>query len=106
MIDFHSHIIPGVDDGSETLEQSLIALEDMWRQGITTVITTPHFRASTLNNPAEFETRISAIDEAWALLVSSAKETLPELRLERGAELALDEPLKAQPDARVRLAAS
>src|SRR3954467_1225718 len=98
MIDFHSHLIPGVDDGSETLEQSLDALVKMWRQGIKCVITTPHFRASALNNATEFKSRIREIDDAWDLLRPAAKDASPEMRLERGVEMALDEPIKAPPD--------
>jgi protein-tyrosine phosphatase len=104
MIDFHSHLVPGVDDGSETLEQSLEALGKMWAQGIRCVITTPHFRASTLNNPAEFVSRITEIDAAWDNFHRAAKEAYPEMRVERGVELALDEPIRAMPDVRVRLA--
>lgn len=106
MIDFHSHIIPAVDDGSESLEQSLTALERMWDQGITHVITTPHFSASTMGNPAAFESRIGLIDEAWALLKSAATESVPKLKLDRGVELALDEPIAAVPDKRLCLAAT
>lgn len=104
MIDFHSHIIPGVDDGSETIEQSLTALRNMLEQGITHVITTPHFSASTLNQPREFSERIKHVDIAWGALRDAADKELPELRLDRGAEVALDEPLKLAPDDRMRLA--
>src|SRR5215208_6680765 len=100
IVDFHSHIIPGVDDGSESLEQSLAALQNMWEQGITRVITTPHLRAATLCNPPEFEARIKAIDDAWTILVTAASEALPELQLYRGVELALDERLSSFPDER------
>ncbi|MGH7604659.1 MAG: tyrosine-protein phosphatase [Gemmatimonadaceae bacterium] len=104
IVDFHSHLIPGVDDGAETLEQSLVAIQTMWEQGITHIITTPHFRAHTLNDPTEFETRIALVDEAWETLRAAAKEEFPDLWLDRGCELALDEPLAAMPDERVRLA--
>jgi protein-tyrosine phosphatase len=106
MIDFHSHLIPGVDDGSETLEQSLEALGKMWRQGIECVITTPHFRASTLNNPTEFTAHIGEIDNAWEIFRAAAEEAYPEVRLERGVEMALDAPISAFPDERVRLAST
>lgn len=104
IVDFHSHLIPGVDDGAETLEQSLAAIQKMWEQGITHIITTPHFRAHTLNDAAEFEWRIGFVDEAWETLRAAAKEEFPDLELRRGCELALDEPLEAMPDPRVRLA--
>ncbi len=45
MIDFHSHILPAIDDGSKTNEESLSMLESLSRQGVTTVIATPHFYA-------------------------------------------------------------
>ncbi len=97
-------MIPGVDDGSESLEQSLSALAKMWEQGITHVITTPHFRASTLKQPDEFEAEMGRIDESWRELVSAVAKSLPGLRLDRGAELALDDPEPSLTDSRVRLA--
>ena len=43
MIDIHSHLIPGVDDGSQSIEESLSLLKQAERDGITELITTPHF---------------------------------------------------------------
>lgn len=43
MLDIHSHILPGVDDGAQTIDESISILESMYSQGITTVIATPHF---------------------------------------------------------------
>lgn len=45
MIDFHSHVLPGVDDGSSSLAESLAMLEMEKAQGITHVVATPHFYA-------------------------------------------------------------
>ena len=45
MIDFHSHVLPGIDDGSDSVETSL-AMLDMWRnQKIDRLCATPHFYA-------------------------------------------------------------
>ena len=46
MIDVHSHLLPGVDDGSPTLECSLAVLRRFRGEGVTTVVCTPHLRAS------------------------------------------------------------
>ncbi len=42
-VDIHCHLLPGVDDGPETLEASLELAEELCRVGFTTVIATPHF---------------------------------------------------------------
>lgn len=97
-------MIPGVDDGSSSIEESLAALRNMAEQGITHVITTPHFRASALNRPDEFTGRMNEIDEAWEKLQSAVSEAMLPLRLDRGVEMALDEPIVSPTDERVRLA--
>lgn len=45
MTDFHSHILPGVDDGSQSVEMSIQMLRREAEQGITRVVATPHFYA-------------------------------------------------------------
>ena len=44
MIDFHNHILPNVDDGSESLEMSLAMLREAASQGITDVVNTVHYQ--------------------------------------------------------------
>lgn len=43
MIDIHSHIFPNVDDGPETMEDSIKMLQQAYDAGITTIIATPHY---------------------------------------------------------------
>ena len=45
IIDFHSHILPELDDGSSSVEESIAMLRQEAAQGITRVIATPHFYA-------------------------------------------------------------
>lgn len=42
MIDLHAHILPGVDDGAKTIEQSLLMVKQGEEAGITTICATPH----------------------------------------------------------------
>ncbi len=42
MIDFHSHILPHIDDGARNVQISLDMLADSYRQGVRTVVATPH----------------------------------------------------------------
>lgn len=43
LIDFHCHILPGLDDGSKDEAMSLAMLDQMAAQGIHTIVATPHF---------------------------------------------------------------
>lgn len=53
MIDFHSHILPGIDDGSPDVSTSLRMVAEMKRQGIETILATSHFYA-TKQSPEQF----------------------------------------------------
>lgn len=44
MIDFHSHILPMIDDGSKSVEESLEMLLFLKAQGVDTVVATPHYK--------------------------------------------------------------
>ena len=46
MIDFHTHILPHMDDGSSSIEESLAMLQAEGKAGIERVVFTPHFYAS------------------------------------------------------------
>lgn len=43
MIDIHAHLLPGVDDGAETLAESLAMIRRAQQQGIRGIVLTPHF---------------------------------------------------------------
>jgi len=43
MIDIHSHILPGIDDGAEYIEESIEICETALSEGIETIIATPHY---------------------------------------------------------------
>lgn len=83
VVDFHSHILPCVDDGSDSLETSLAMLRTEAEQGIRRVIATPHFYAN-YDSPERFLRRRT---EAYCLLREQMSQhpDLPELRL--GAEV-------------------
>jgi protein-tyrosine phosphatase len=93
VIDLHSHLLPAVDDGSRTVEQSVKVLFDMARQGVTDVCLTPHLqsgRAEAGPPPAH--------NRAFDALRAQAPQ-MP--RLHRGAEIMMDRPI-ARPVALAR----
>lgn len=50
MIDLHSHILPGIDDGARTLEDSVELCRAAARDGVTTIVATPHIREGRWDN--------------------------------------------------------
>lgn len=81
MIDLHSHILPGMDDGSESPEMSRSLLTLLHRQGVETVVATPHFYAME-DTPEDFlRRRAEACDR-----LSQDGEDTPRILL--GAEVA------------------
>jgi len=104
MIDFHNHLMPGVDDGAADIDESRSGLAVMREQGITTIITTPHLRASLTERPRDLERYLGDLDRAFESLATLAATEFPELRLERGVELMLDIPSPAMGDLRLHLA--
>lgn len=81
--DFHTHVLPGVDDGSRSVEMSVAMLQKMAEQGITRVVATPHFYAHR-DTPNRFLARRARAEAA--LRQEMAKHTdLPEIVV--GAEV-------------------
>jgi len=53
MIDFHAHILPKMDDGSKSIEESEKMIEASFNQGIEMIVATPHFYP-WLEKPQDF----------------------------------------------------
>jgi protein-tyrosine phosphatase len=51
MIDIHSHILPGVDDGAQTIDDAIAMARAAVKEGITTIIATPHHKTGSYDNP-------------------------------------------------------
>jgi len=83
MIDTHSHVLPGVDDGSSCLEESLEMLRQEAAQGVTRVIATPHFYA----HHDDLERFLERTAKAEALLRSKMAEEKGLPKLSIGAEV-------------------
>jgi protein-tyrosine phosphatase len=84
VIDIHSHLLPGVDDGSTSIETSVAVLERFARNGLEVLVCTPHLEASRAD--------VAPYEKHRALLADlvAAAPAKPELRL--GWEIMLDRP--------------
>lgn len=81
--DFHTHILPGVDDGSRNVEMSVAMLQKMAEQGITRVVATPHFYAHR-DTPNRFLARRARAEAALRQEMANHTD-LPEIIV--GAEV-------------------
>ena len=81
MIDIHSHIVFDVDDGPKTIEDSRALLEESYRQGVRTIISTSHRRKGMFETPEE------KIEENFKQVQELAKEIADDLTILYGAEI-------------------
>jgi len=72
MIDFHTHILPGIDDGSRNIEETITLLNEAEENGFDKIILTPHYLEDT------YEVN----EENRSTLLNKLKECIPESKLE------------------------
>jgi protein-tyrosine phosphatase len=104
--DVHSHLVPGVDDGARTIEDTLEGIELMTQAGIRKIITTPHVDASLVCDPEGYAEHMDHVDRAWLDAEREVAERFPEVDFRRGHEVMLDIPDPDLEDERLRLGGS
>ena len=103
LIDLHSHLVPGVDDGACSVGAAVEGVGRMVESGVRTIVTTPHLNASVTRDPGLRENILGAVDEAFEVARLAVSERYPELRFLRGHEVSLDAESPDLSDARIRL---
>ena len=95
--DCHSHLLPGVDDGVKTLEESLAILEEMERLGVRKVWLTPHIMEDIPNETVDLQQKFQELKQMYhgkielALAAEYMMDNLFEERLEKDDLLPLEE---------------
>lgn len=85
MIDFHSHILPNIDDGAKNVHMSLEMLVDSYKQGVKTVVATPH---CYIREDSDIDTFLKKRDSSYKLLKEAINnETRPLPNIILGAEV-------------------
>lgn len=81
MIDLHSHVLPGLDDGTQDLAEALALCAAAAADGITVLAATPHVRHDYPTSPAAMEAAFAALHEAGPAVevVSGGELDLAEL---------------------------
>ena len=80
LYDIHTHIIPHVDDGADTIEITKKILQMEYNDGVRTIFATSHFRRRMFEAPME------KIRQQYLQVQQAAKEIAPDLRLILGCE--------------------
>lgn len=84
-VDLHSHLIPGIDDGVKTIEDSIAILKKFEELGFKKIITTPHIMGDFYKNtPEGIQAGLQKVKEA------AQRENI-DIKIEAAAEYYLDE---------------
>lgn len=75
LVDVHSHILPGIDDGSPDVETSLKMIEALQSQGAKAIVLTPHYYSDSIS----YEDFVARRDNALLLLEKSLPPGSPKL---------------------------
>lgn len=78
--DIHNHILPGVDDGSGCMRETMEMLEEEYRQGVRHIVFTPHYRRDMFAIPRE------EIQTVYARVCKMAADRFPEMEFYLGCE--------------------
>lgn len=73
IVDLHSHLVPGVDDGTRTIEESLEALSSLYQEGVRAAVTTPHLLVPHLPTEAAVGRELDVHRRAFAELVAACE---------------------------------
>ncbi len=85
--DLHSHLIPGIDDGAKTMEESISLIKALKAFGFTKLITTPHIMSHRYPNSSEI------IQKGLMLLKEELDRQNIDIEIEAAAEYYLDDHL-------------
>jgi len=83
IVDLHSHLVPGVDDGTRTVAESLESLSTLYHEGVRALVTTPHLLLPHLSTEAAVDYELERHRLAFAELAAacSGRDDLPAIWL-------------------------
>lgn len=92
MVDMHSHVLPGIDDGAQNVGESIFLIKKMMDVGIKKIIATPHIMVDFYRNTPEI------INAALETLKVELKKENIEIEIEAAAEHYFDETFEKRVD--------
>ncbi|MBD5247961.1 MAG: hypothetical protein HDS54_07355 [Barnesiella sp.] len=91
--DIHSHVVPGIDDGSPSVERSVELIKSMKSWGLEKLIVTPHVTQDTFENTPD------TINPAYEALCDGLRAAGVDIDIDHSAEYRVDEMFVEQFDA-------
>ena len=95
--DFHSHLLPGIDDGSPDVETSLLLIKGLQSLGYKKLITTPHVLWEMYPNTTD------TIESALNKILPVLQKQNPEIELKAAAEYYIDDHFQTELKSKTRL---
>jgi len=94
MIDIHSHILPGVDDGAQTVEESINILKLAESEGIKAMVATPHIKPAIFFRKENLAANKISFNTKFKLLQEHIKNNDIKIKVYRGGEIYFDPLIK------------
>lgn len=88
MVDIHNHLLYGIDDGSDSIEESVSILKDLKKAGYTDIILTPHYIKDSKYNSSKTD-NLKRLEE----LKEALKNNKIDLNLYLGNEIFMDDDI-------------
>ncbi|RDY61971.1 tyrosine-protein phosphatase [Flagellimonas nanhaiensis] len=89
LVDIHNHILPGIDDGAKTAEESIELIQQFSNYGIKSLICTPHIMHGYYDNTAK------TIKNSFEILQKELASTALDSKIEYAAEHMIDDNFEA-----------
>ena len=84
IVDIHSHILPGIDDGAKTVSESLELISEMKKMGFSKIIGTPHTYKGLYDNTNE------TIKKSYDSIINNVKD---EINIDYASEYMIDDSI-------------
>lgn len=96
MTDYHTHVLPCIDDGAKSIEESLQMLYESHKQGVDLCVATPHCTVHNNDDIGNFIAKRNASKKILTDAIKSEQKPCPKLLF--GAEVNLDNDISRYPD--------
>jgi len=96
LADLHNHLLPAVDDGARSIQESVSHLRALARDGVRRLAVSPHLDARLVHEPGALRERLERLQNAYHELVTACAGRTDVPRLQFGQEILVPDPATAE----------